>query len=91
MAPVESSKKAKCFLWLMVWDGLPSSWPEFLWPPPLFTWVFDVFHFCSHVQRVWLTHNRAVLLSETKSFQHEHVSQNCRTFVKKNIAQYCVS
>ena len=34
-------KKVKCFLWLMVWDGLPSSWPEFLFFP--FTQVLDCY------------------------------------------------
>ena len=35
--------------------------------------------------RVWLIHNRAVLLGETKSFQHEHVCQNCKIVVKQNV------
>ena len=41
------------------------------------------FAFEEHVEILWLIHNRAVPLGETKSFQHEHVCQNHRTFVKK--------
>ena len=52
-----------------------------------FTLVLDMFCFCSHIERVWLIHNRDVLLSETKLFQHEHVCQNHRMFVKQNIWQ----
>ena len=38
-------KKVNGLLWLMAWDGLPSSWPEFLspHPTPFFTQVLDVF------------------------------------------------
>ena len=51
-----------------------------------FTQVLDLLLcICSHIQRVWLIYNRAVLLGETKLFQHEHVCQNHRMFVKQNV------
>ena len=51
---------------------------------PLFTWVLDMIPlYLQPCSRVWLINNRAVLLGETKSFQHEPVCQNCRTFVQK--------
>ena len=39
--PMAKFKKAKCFLWLMALDGLPSLWPEFLLHPP-FIQVLDL-------------------------------------------------
>ena len=69
----------------MAQDGLLSSWAEFLLPPFYLGSGYDTFAFAATFKSVAFVHNRAVLLGETKPFQHEHVCQNCRTFVKQNI------
>ena len=67
----------------MVWDELPSLQAEFLLPPFFYLGSgYDTFAFVATFKSVTLFHNRAVLLGETKLFQHEHVCQNHRTFVK---------
>ena len=67
-------KKAKCFLCLMAWDGLPSLWAEFL-PPrashpdsgefvlPPWSWILFILQLHS---TLWLIHNWPGLLTETK-------------------------
>ena len=71
-------KKVKCFQCLMAWDGFPSSQAEFLHPRAL---DMNSFYFVAMFKSV------ALPIIQLSHFQHKHVCQNCRMFLKQNIWQ----
>ena len=77
MTPVESSKKWNAFSGCWCGMGFHHHSQSLCWPAPIFTQVLDLLLcICNHIQRVWLIHNRVVLLGETKSF---HISMSVKT------------